>query len=116
MDQADISRRDFVKTTLGAAVAAACAPVILRAEDKAGAKALVIGKGEHTYEVIDQWAKLPAGKKFGNTHSICETADGRIFIHNASVDSVCEFDPDGKFIRSWGPEYKQGAHGMQLRK
>jgi len=112
----NVSRRDFVRTTLGAAVAAACAPVVLGAEDKSGAKSLVIGKDEHTYEVIDQWPKLPAGKKFGNTHSACETADGRILIHNVSVDSVCEFDPDGKFIRSWGEQYKQGAHGMQLRK
>jgi hypothetical protein len=48
---------------------------------------------------------------------VCETADGRIFIHNASPsgDCVCEFDPDGKFIRSWGKEYNPGAHGMQLR-
>jgi DNA-binding beta-propeller fold protein YncE len=101
-------------------VAAACAPIVW-AEDKtrqAGDRPTVIGSGEHTYEVQDHWGQLPEDKKFGNTHGVCETADGRIFIHNASPtgDCVCEFDPDGKFIRSWGPEYKAGAHGMQLRK
>src|SRR5205085_8372872 len=80
-------------------------------------KPLVIGIGKHTYEVQDDWAKLPDGKKFGNTHGVCETADGRIFIHSPSPtgDAVVEYDPDGKFIRSWGEEFKQGAHGMQLR-
>src|SRR3954468_9785661 len=118
MNNPSLSRRDFVKTTLSAAVAVAVAPAILHAEDKADAKALVIGKGDHTYEVIGNWAKLPEGKKFGNTHGVCETADGRIFVHNASPtgDAVAEFDPDGKFIKSWGAQYKQGAHGMQLRK
>ena len=73
----------------------------------------LVGKDQHRYEVIDDWAKLPAGKEFGNTHGVCETADGRIFIHNASPtgDCVCEFDPDGKFIRSWGKEFSGGAHG-----
>src|SRR5947207_11987098 len=118
------SRRAFVKSALGAAVAAGIAPNILRAGDQrmstttATGRPTVIGSGEHTYEVIDEWAKLPAGKQFGNTHGVCETADGRIFIHNASPtgDCVCEFDPDGQFIRSWGKEYNPGAHGMQLRK
>jgi hypothetical protein len=118
----DHSRRSFLKTGLGAAVAAASAPLILRAQDKtvpADAKPLIIGEGDHKYEVIDNWAKLPDGKKFGNTHGVCESADGRIFIHNASPtgDSMCVFDPaDGKFIKSWGAAYKQGAHGLQLRK
>ena len=121
--QHDLSRRAFVKSALGAAVAAGVGPTILRAgETRMNAttetgRPLIIGSGQHTYQVIDEWAKLPSGKKFGNTHGVCETADGRIFIHNASPtgDCVCEFDPQGKFIRSWGKEYSPGAHGMQLR-
>jgi hypothetical protein len=113
-----VSRRTFVKTGIGAAVAAAAAPAILWGEDKADAKALVVGSGDHTYEVTDNWAKLPKGKQFGNTHGVCEAADGRMFIHNTSPtgDSMCVFDPDGKFIASWGKEYAPGAHGLQLRK
>src|SRR5436190_17517050 len=118
------SRRAFVKSALGAAVAAGIAPNILRAGEQrmstttGTGRPTVIGSGEHTYEVIDEWAKLPAGKQFGNTHGVCETADGRIFIHNGSPtgDSMCVFDPDGKFITSWGKEYAHGAHGLQLRK
>ncbi|WP_410961618.1 twin-arginine translocation signal domain-containing protein, partial [Salmonella sp. SAL4457] len=49
------SRRTFLKATTAAAVTAACGPVILGAEDKAGSKTPVIGSGEHTYECHHGW-------------------------------------------------------------
>ncbi len=117
------SRRSLLKGIAGASAAGALAstlfkPFNVRAADKADAQNLVTGKDAHKYEVIDNWAKLPADYKFGNTHSVVETADGRIFVHhqNGGPDSVAVFDPDGKFIKSWGKEYIGGAHGMQLRK
>jgi hypothetical protein len=114
------SRRAFLQGGLGLAVAAGVAPLALGRSEKSKptTRPVIVGKDQHTYEVIDDWAKLPKGKQFGNTHGVCETADGRIFIHNASPtgDSVCEFDADGDFIRSWGQQFAAGAHGMQLRK
>ncbi len=111
------SRRTFVKaaTALGAAAAGSRAIQIL-AEDKAGTKPLIVGTGDHTFEVLDGWAKLPDKIKFGNTHAVQETADGRIIVHHTGHDSICFFDPDGKFIESWGNEYAGDAHGMDLRK
>jgi hypothetical protein len=113
-----VSRRSFVKGSAGVAMAAAfSAPAILRAQDKAGDKKLVIGSGDHTYEVIENWAKLPDHIHFGDTHAVQETADGRIIIHHTGDDSTCFFDPDGKFIEAWGgATYKGTAHGMDLRK
>lgn len=113
------SRRSFLKQVLAATAAVGAAPsFFVHADDKAGSKKLVTGKDAHLYEVVDNWAKLPATYKFGNTHSVVETADGRIFVHHGGgePDSVAVFDPDGKFIKSWGTEYRPGAHGMQLRK
>jgi len=116
--QNNSTRRDFLKTTLGAAVTAGMAPTILRADDKADVKPTIVGEGAYQYEVIDNWPKLPAGYKFGNTHAICETSDGRFFVHhqNGAPDSMAILDPDGKFIKSWGKQFIHGAHGMQLRK
>lgn len=111
------SRRAVLRS---AAVASALAgfPAILRAQDKAGAKPVTVGAGDHTYEWIENWAQLPDGKKFGNTHAVVETADRRILVHNASPtgDATCILDADGKFISSWGSQFAQGAHGMDLRK
>lgn len=117
-----MSRRDFVKTTAVVGAAITAFPAILRAQDKADDKPVILGSGDHTYQWVGNWAKLPDGKKFGNTHAVVETADGRIFIHNASPtgDCTCIFDPDGKFISSWGQKFEKGfqknAHGMDLRK
>ena len=111
-----LSRRTFVKgATLGAAAIIAM-PNILHAEDKAGAKPLIVGSGEHTFEVLDGWAKLPPGISFGNTHAVQETADHRIIVHHTGNESTCIFDPDGKFIEAWGGStYAGAAHGMDLR-
>ena len=108
-----LSRRTFVKF----AAAVAGFPAIVRATDKAGAKPPILGVGDHTYEWQGDWAKLPTGKRFGDTHAVVELADGRILVHNASPtgDATCVFDPDGTFITSWGPQFAKGAHGLDLR-
>ena len=107
-----VTRRSFLAHAgLGAVAVGMATPNVLRADGP-----VIVGKDDHKYSWDSNWAKLPEGKKFGNAHSASVTADGRVLIHNASVDSVCIFDPDGKFIESWGKEYAGGAHGMQLRK
>jgi hypothetical protein len=112
------SRRQFVRAGAGIAamVAAGVAPRVLHAEDKADAKARVYGKGEHTYEVIDNWAKRPEDKAWGHTHMIQEVADGRIFVCHTGPQSMHVYDPDGKFMEAWGEEYAGVAHGLDLRK
>lgn len=93
----------------GAAIAA---PFVLTG--KAGA--MTLGSGEHEYEVHHDWAKLPASVQMGYTHGVIEDAQGRIFVHNRSKDAVAIFDENGKFIRSWGQRFENGAHGLQLVK
>ncbi len=112
------SRRTFVKAGAGLAaiLATGVAPRVLRAEDKAGAKAKVYGKDAHTYEVVDEWAKRPENEAFGDTHMVQEVADGRIFVHHTGPKSVHVYDPDGKFMTAWGEDMAGAAHGMDLRK
>src|SRR5262249_25812512 len=110
------SRRRFLQT------AAAVTPAILRADDKAGARLPVVGSGAHTYEVHHDWGELPASIKYGNTHGVVEDSQGRIYVHHTvnatseSSDSMVVFDEKGKFIKSWGKEFKGGAHGLHIRK
>jgi hypothetical protein len=100
----------------------AAAPAILGASDKTGSRRPVIGSGEHTYEAHHDWGELPAGLRWGNTHGVCEDSQGRIYIahtvHASSerADTLVVFDEKGKFIRSWGSEFKGGAHGLHIRK
>lgn len=113
----DITRRGFL-----AAGAVVAAPYILKSADKAGTQNPILGEGEHKYECIHDWGQLPASIKYGNTHSVVEDAQGHIYVHHTvhkdspSLDSVVVFDDKGKFVRSWGPMFHGGAHGMHIRK
>lgn len=113
-----VTRRSFIQSTAAVAAASFAAPAIVGAQDKAGDKPLRVGQGDYTFEWLDNWGELPEGKRYGNTHAVVEAEDGRIFIHNASPtgDATCVFDPDGKFIKSWGKQFAGGAHGMDIRK
>lgn len=116
------SRRTFLKTAGVAAAAMVAAPRIILASNKSGLDPVIVGAGEHKYECIHDWATLPGDIAFGNTHGVAEDSQGLIYIkhtvHASSTkpDAVCVFDPEGKFVRSWGGEYKGGAHGLHLNK
>jgi len=110
------SRRSFLQT------AGAMAPMILKATDKAGTKAPVLGSGKHTYEAIHDWGELPATIRYGNTHGVVQDSQGHIYVHHTvhatseSADSMVVFDRKGKFVKSWGKEFKGGAHGLHIQK
>lgn len=113
------SRRQFLQS---AGAAAASAPIVLGATDKGGTRAPVLGETTHKYEAIHDWGQLPANIKYGNTHGVCEDSHGRIYVHHTvnsgseSADSMVVFDDKGKFIKSWGKEFKGGAHGLHIHK
>ena len=119
MKNPKLNRREFIKRTGAAATFLATAPYVI-AQDKTGSRLPVVGAGGHQYEVIHDWGELPAGHVFGNTHGVAVDAQGHIHIKHtvgkgATIDdAVVVFDADGKFIRSWGKEYKGGAHGLHL--
>jgi len=98
------------------------APLILGASDKSGMHKPIVGSGEDTFEVTHDWGELPAEIKYGNTHGVCEDADGNIYVHHTvnaaseSSDSMVVFDAKGRFVRSWGKDFRGGAHGLLIRR
>ena len=113
------TRREFLAS---AAATSLLSPILLRAQDKAGAKTPVLGSGAYTYEAIHDWGELPARIKWGNTHAVVEDSQGHLHVHHTvhatseSADSIVVFDGKGQFVRSWGGAFRGVAHGMQLRK
>ena len=98
------------------------APLILGAANKSGSKKPIVGAGDHVYEVTHDWGELPAGIQYGNTHGVCEDSHGHIYIHHTvystseKPDSMVVFDHKGKFVKSWGKDFKGGAHGLFIHK
>jgi sugar lactone lactonase YvrE len=109
-------------TTRRGFVASMAAPMILGASDKSGSKKPVLGEGEFRYEATHDWGDLPPNIKYGNTHGVVEDSHGRIYVHHTvngaseSHDTMVVFDDKGKFIKSWGKDFKGGAHGLHIAK
>jgi hypothetical protein len=103
-------------------LAMAAAPAIVGAADKAGTRPPILGEGDYKFEAIHNWGELPAGLKYGNTHGVVEDSQHRIYVHHTvhdtseSHDSMVVFDANGKFVKSWGKEFRGGAHGLHIRR
>ncbi len=118
---ASSTRRTFLKASAAAAAVTQLGPTILGAEDKAGAKPAVVGEGQYTYECIHGWGEVPDHIKWGETHGVAIDEAGQIYIKHRStakepMDAIVVFDPEGKFVRSFGKEYHGGGHGIDIRK
>lgn len=71
---------------------------------------ILLGKDGHTYKWVGDWAKMPAGKRFGYTHGVAEDKQGHILVFSTGPESMKVFDAEGEFVRSWG--HYNGAHGL----
>jgi hypothetical protein len=117
-----MQRRQFLQSSLATLLAAGAAPNAITARDKSGTKPPIIGTGEHRYECIHNWGELPKHLRWETTHGVCVDAEGLIYIkqqgHDGqpAIDTIVVFDPEGKFVRSFGKMYHRGGHGIDVRK
>jgi hypothetical protein len=110
-------RRQFLRAGVAVAAAGVAAPMVL-AESKAEPALAVVGEGAFRYECHHGWGQLPEKAGYGGaSHGIALDAAGLIYIsHQGSPGTVFVFDPQGKFIRSFGQEFKGEGHGIDIRK
>lgn len=110
-----LSRRRFLATT---ALAAVAAPRVLTAQKSD--KQLVIGEGEHRYEVLHNWAQLPDKYTWQTTHNVAVDKEGLLYvIHEGRENlkdhpSIFVFDQQGKFVRAFGSQFQGGGHGLEV--
>ena len=118
--QMKTTRREFLAA---AAAAPVLSPILLGTQDKAGHEG---ARPRHRRATrtrrIHDWGELPPHIKWGNTHGVVEDSQGNIYVHHTvhatseSADSMVVFDAKGKFVRSWGKEFRGVAHGLHIRK
>lgn len=95
---------------------------LLLSSNKSSSKRPILGEGDYEYEGIHDWGELPAHIKYGNTHGVCQDSEGQIYVFHTvgagseSSDAMVVFDSRGKFVRSWGAEFRGGAHGLHIQK
>jgi hypothetical protein len=106
------SRRQALKLLAAAGVTGFLAAGI-NACSRKDEERIILGSGEHRYQWIRNWAKLPTGMTFGNTHGcIAVDADNRILMNTDSEHAIIIFDADGNYQGSWGKDLAGGLHGM----
>jgi DNA-binding beta-propeller fold protein YncE len=78
--------------------------------------AKVVGSGKYTYDVIEDWAKLPEGWEMPAA-AVYGDSEDRVYCFNRDpAHPVCIFDRDGNFISSWGEGLIAFAHAIYLDK
>jgi len=87
------------------------------AKKKEPESALTLGSGDHTYEWVRNWAKLPEGMaELGSTHGgIVVDAKNRIYVTTDTANSLCIFEQDGRWVGAVGQELNGGLHGLVMR-
>jgi hypothetical protein len=128
------SRRSFLASAAGLGIAGIASGTLARralaqagtATPPVGAPAakpvpMIVGSGTTRFEVLHDWLVPPADGAFGDTHGVAQDAQGNIYVAHtvgagsARKDAVYVYSKDGAFLRSFGPEFAGGAHGLDLR-
>jgi hypothetical protein len=116
---ARVSRRRFLGAAAVGPIATIAAPAILCAGKVD--QPIVIGSGEHQYEVIHHYPRLPDQFTWQTTHNVAVDAAQNLYvIHEGDVKkkdhpAIFVFDPSGKYIRSFGSQFQGGGHGLEIR-
>ena len=112
------TRRRFVA---GASLAAAGVNLITTRKGAAG-DSVILGEGEHRYEVIHDWPQLPGRYSWQTTHNVAVDGQNRLYvIHEGRVEqpdhpSIFVFDDEGAFVRAFGSRFQGGGHGLEVRR
>lgn len=112
-------RRKFLKTATATA-AVLGAPLVLTAQKTD--KKLIVGEGEHQFEVLHDWPQLPDTFTWQTTHNVAVDEAGNLYVIHEGWEelkdhpSIFVFDADGKYIRSFGQQFQGGGHGIEIRK
>ena len=114
-----VNRREFLAKSAAATAAIVAAPAVLTAAKTD--KPLIVGEGEHRYEVQHNWPELPSQYHWQTTHNVAVDKSGNLYvIHEGRANlkdhpSIFVFDANGKFIRAFGNQFQGGGHGLEVR-
>ncbi|MEX0937428.1 MAG: peptidase [Pirellulales bacterium] len=118
-DNGRVTRRQFLQATATGAVATLAAPAVLTAS-KTDSQ-IVLGEGDYRYEVIHDWPQLPDRFTWQTTHNVAVDKSGNLYVIHEGRENAPDhpaifvFDPEGRYVRSFGNGYQGGGHGIEVR-
>jgi hypothetical protein len=75
---------------------------------------VILGEGDHRYRVVEDWPKLPDGWEFRDVGAVAVDSNDQIYVFNRGEHPMMIFDRDGNFLRSWGEDLFERAHGLHI--
>src|SRR5271168_5066013 len=61
-----------------------------------------VGGGDHTYELIRDFPRLPQGESFGMISRVATDSQDRVYVFQRKDPPVVIFDRAGKYLGAWG--------------
>ena len=76
--------------------------------------AVQLGNGEYTFEVHENWAKVPEEITLGDCAAVGVDRQNRVYAFNRGEHPVAVFDADGNLLRTWGEGVFRRPHGVHM--
>src|SRR5438128_11552926 len=73
-----------------------------------------VGTGKYTYELIQDFPKLPAGESFGVVSAVATDSQDRVYVFQRKDPPVVVFDRDGSYRSCWGIGAISDPHGFYI--
>ncbi len=73
-----------------------------------------VGSGKYTYELIQDWPKLPPGEALGIVSTVATDSQDRVYAFQRQDPPVMVFDRDGNYLNRWGIGAIADPHGMTI--
>ena len=74
----------------------------------------IVGSGPYTYEVIEDWARIPEGWEMPAA-AVTVDAQDRVYCFNRALDHpIVVFDRDGNYLSSWGDGVFAFPHAIRV--
>jgi hypothetical protein len=75
---------------------------------------MTYGSGKYTYELVDNWAKLPEGWSFVDIGGMAVDLKDNLYVFNRSPHPLMILDRNGKMLKTWGEGSFSRPHGARI--
>src|SRR5882757_5522536 len=79
-----------------------------------GTMAERLGTGEWSFEVNENWAKIPDEIVLGDCAAVGVDSTDNVYAFNRGEHPVAVFDKDGNLLRTWGEGVFSRPHGVHV--
>jgi DNA-binding beta-propeller fold protein YncE len=74
----------------------------------------IVGSGDFTYRVVDNFARLPEGWQFGDVAGVGVDGKDQVYVFHRGEHPLVVLDREGNFVKAWGDGVFKRPHGVHM--